>query len=62
MGEEGRKIVLILDNFSGHYVEEEFPNIMLLFISPNMTSLCQPLDMGAIAKVKQGLLIMQIAV
>jgi len=48
-------LICILDNFSGHYVEEEFPNIMLFSISPNITSPCQPLDIGAIAQIKQAL-------
>jgi len=52
---EGRAIILILDNFSGHFIEEEFSNVTVLFIAANMTAICQPLDMGCIANIKQGL-------
>lgn len=47
-----RKILMILDNFSGHAIEKEFSNIKLLFLPPNTTSLIQPLDQGIINSFK----------
>ncbi|KAG0426074.1 Tigger transposable element-derived protein 6, partial [Dictyocoela muelleri] len=40
---EGRKILLLLDNFSGHK-RENMTNIELMFFPPNCTSIIQPLD------------------
>lgn len=50
---ENRKVLLLLDNFSAHRVENlDLPNIELLFLPANTTSICQPLDLGIIANVK----------
>ncbi|OAD67722.1 hypothetical protein PHYBLDRAFT_151250 [Phycomyces blakesleeanus NRRL 1555(-)] len=38
------KMLLILDNFSGHIVDYVPTNVELLFLSPNTTSHLQPLD------------------
>ncbi|OAD74876.1 hypothetical protein PHYBLDRAFT_111325, partial [Phycomyces blakesleeanus NRRL 1555(-)] len=38
------KVLLILDNFSGHKVNYVPTNVELLFLSPNTTSHLQPLD------------------
>ena len=55
MKKEDRKILLLVDNFSGHYVEKEYSNVRIEFFAANMTSLIQPCDMGAIAFVKSNL-------
>ncbi|KAF7720678.1 hypothetical protein EC973_006540 [Apophysomyces ossiformis] len=39
-----RKVVLVLDNFAGHYVEYEPSNVELLFLPLNTTLHTQPLD------------------
>lgn len=43
-----RKILLLLDNFSGHYIEYVPSNIKFLFFMPNSTCKSQPLDAGII--------------
>ncbi|KIJ47446.1 hypothetical protein M422DRAFT_248844, partial [Sphaerobolus stellatus SS14] len=48
MGQRGRKIVLLLDNFSGHYVDYTPKNIQVEFFVPNLTSFVQPCDAGII--------------
>ena len=48
-----RKIVLLLVNFSGHYVDfEALENIVPIFLPPNATSVFQPLDLGIIRSFK----------
>ncbi|OAD71747.1 Homeodomain-like DNA binding domain-containing transcription factor, partial [Phycomyces blakesleeanus NRRL 1555(-)] len=42
------KVLLILDNFSGHIVDYAPTNVELLFLPPNTTSHLQPLDGGII--------------
>jgi hypothetical protein len=50
----GRKVLLILDNFSGHTSMEKIPdhirlrNTTILYLPPNMTSKIQPCDVGII--------------
>ena len=45
---ENRKILLYLDNFSGHYrkdkVEHNYSNIKIRFYPANCTSIIQPMD------------------
>lgn len=48
----GRKMVLLVDNFSGHKVPEGLERIKVIFLPPNMTSHIQPLDAGIISCVK----------
>ena len=43
LGQQGRRVLLCLDNFSGHPPELQLDNIQLLFFPPNMTS-HQPMD------------------
>ena len=45
---QSRKIVLFIDNFSGHNIEYNPTNIKLEFFAPNMTPFVQPLDAGII--------------
>ena len=48
------KALLILDNCTGHAdnVNADFPNIEVVFLPPNTTSLLQPMDMGVISTFK----------
>ena len=47
-GQQGRRVLLCLDNFSGHPPELQLDNIQLLFFPPNTTSNSQPMDQGII--------------
>ena len=51
---ENRKILLFLDNFSGHNVEAiaKLTNVKVVFFPANCTSKLQPLDQGIIANFK----------
>ena len=49
---ENRKILLFLDNFSGHNITASLTNITVKFYPPNCTSVIQPLDQGIIANFK----------
>ena len=49
---QNRKIVLLIDNFSGHSIEYRPTNIKLEFFAPNMTPFVQPLDAGIIRCLK----------
>ncbi len=46
-----RKILLVMDNFSGHIIPEP-SNIKFIYLPPNSTSIIQPLDQGAIKVLK----------
>lgn len=51
-----RRILLLLDNFSGHGSAEcmpALPNIEVKFLPPNTTSRLQPMDAGIIASLKR---------
>lgn len=52
MRNAGRNIVMLLDNFSGHFIEYEPRNIRLEYFEPNLTSFVQPCDAGIIRCVK----------
>ena len=53
MKQTNRKILLLLDNFSGHkWCEEKVTNIKVLFFSPNLTPFVQPADAGIIRCLK----------
>ena len=52
MKAQKRKVLLILDNFSGHIVDYVPTNVELLFLPPNTTSHLQPLDGGIIKAFK----------
>jgi DDE superfamily endonuclease/Tc5 transposase DNA-binding domain len=48
-----RPTVLLLDNFAGHKVDdEEFKNLIIIWLPANSTSVTQPLDGGIIAAMK----------
>ncbi|KIJ48340.1 hypothetical protein M422DRAFT_45354 [Sphaerobolus stellatus SS14] len=48
MHQQERKIILLLDNFSGHYVDYIPKNIQVEFFAPNLTSFVQPCNGGII--------------
>lgn len=54
LNQEGRSVLLLVDNFSGHQepLEHQLSNIRLEFFAPNLTSHVQPLDAGIIASWK----------
>nr|XP_034194539.1 jerky protein homolog-like [Osmia lignaria] len=50
------KVLLILDNFSGHKLSDEEMDdgyFQIMFLPPNTSSLIQPMDQGVIAKFKK---------
>ena len=51
---QGRKILLFVDNFSGHNFEGTLTNVKLVYFPANCTSILQPLDQGIIASFKVG--------
>ena len=53
LGQQGRRVLLCLDNFSGHPPELQLDNIQLLFFPPNTTSHSQPMDQGIIENLKR---------
>lgn len=46
------KVLLILDNASVHPDDLSHPNVKIIFLPPNTTSLIQPLDQGVISTFK----------
>ncbi|KIK74871.1 hypothetical protein PAXRUDRAFT_174439 [Paxillus rubicundulus Ve08.2h10] len=46
--DQGQKVWLWIDNFSGHDISYKPTNIHFEFFEPNMTSFVQPLDAGTI--------------
>lgn len=52
MGFQKRKILLFLDNAGSHHRELNLKNIKIIFLPPNTTSVCQPLDQGIIQNFK----------
>lgn len=49
---QGKKILALVDNFSGHKIEN-LSNIELMFLPENTTSVLQPLDLGVISSFKR---------
>lgn len=49
---EKRKVLVILDNFSGHDEHLKLSNIEMVYLPPNCTSILQPLDLGIIKNFK----------
>lgn len=49
---QNRRICLLIDNFSGHYINYEPRNIQVEFFEPNLTSYVQPCDAGIIRTIK----------
>ncbi|KIJ38374.1 hypothetical protein M422DRAFT_50071 [Sphaerobolus stellatus SS14] len=52
MGRQNHHVVLLLDNFSGHYISYEPQNIDIQFFEPNLTSFVQPCDASIIQCLK----------
>ena len=52
MGIKNRKVILFIDNCSAHNKKVELQNVQVQYFPPNVTSKCQPLDMGIIASFK----------
>jgi hypothetical protein len=52
MQRQNRLIVLVIDNFSGHYIAYQPKNIEIVYFEPNITSHIQPLDAGIICCFK----------
>ena len=50
--EDGRKILLLQDNFSGHIVPDTLTNIHVENFAPNLTAHVQPNDQGIIGSFK----------
>ncbi|XP_055634227.1 tigger transposable element-derived protein 1-like [Toxorhynchites rutilus septentrionalis] len=46
------RVLLVIDNAPGH-LRVEHPNVQIVFLPPNTTSLIQPLDQGIIATFKR---------
>lgn len=51
MKKQGRKVLLFLDNATSH-PKIELENVRIVFLPPNTTSHCQPLDQGIIQNFK----------
>lgn len=51
MRRQKRKILLLVDNATSHF-HQDFSNLKILFLPPNLTSEVQPLDRGIIQSVK----------
>jgi hypothetical protein len=56
---EGRKVLLLMDNFSGHELAVQLvgglqglSNVRIVWLPPNTTSKWQPMDQGIIASFK----------
>lgn len=52
MGIQKRKILLFVDNAGSHPRELNLKNVKIIFLPPNTTSVCQPLDQGIIHNFK----------
>jgi hypothetical protein len=52
MRNAGRHICLLLDNFTGHYIDYKPHNIRLEYFAPNLTAHVQPCDAGIIRCIK----------
>lgn len=52
MGIQKRQVLLFLDNACSHPRELKIKNVKIIFLPPNTTSVCQPLDQGIIQNFK----------
>lgn len=53
MKKEKRNILLFMDNATCHPTDNTFSNVKVIFLPPNTTAFCQPLDQGVIQAFKQ---------
>jgi guanylate kinase len=44
MADQGRHVLLFVDNCSAHTVTNDYSNIKIIFLPPNTTSRLQPMD------------------
>ena len=49
---EVRKIALLIDNCPAHPSVSDLPNVQLVFLPPNTTSVLQPMDQGLLRSMK----------
>lgn len=53
MAKQNRNVLMLMDNFAGHMVEDlQLEHVRVMFLPPNTTSISQPLDMGVISNFK----------
>ncbi|GBM80170.1 Tigger transposable element-derived protein 4 [Araneus ventricosus] len=52
LAKKKRKIVLLIDNYTAHIEPSNFQWIKVVFLSPNTTSVLQPMDQGVIRSLK----------
>jgi hypothetical protein len=52
MKRNDRKVLLFLDNFSGHLIDSHLTNVKIHFLPPNCISVLQPMDQGIIQAFK----------
>lgn len=50
----GRRVALLWDNCPGHIIKSDDPQITVMFLPPNVTSVYQPMDMGILHALKCG--------
>ena len=50
---QNRKVLLVVDNFSGHKIQTSLSNIEMAFLKPNLTSVLQPADLMVISTIKK---------
>lgn len=48
----GKKVALLWDNCPGHIIKNDDPQIVIIFLPPNVTSVYQPMDMGILFALK----------
>ena len=53
LGQQGRRVLVCLDNFSGNPPKLQLNNIQLVFFPPNTTANSQPMDQGIIENLKR---------
>ena len=53
LGQQGRRMLLCLDNFCGHPPELQLDNIQLVFFPPNNTANSEPIDQGIVENLKR---------
>ena len=53
LGQQGRRVLLCLDNFSGHPPDLQLENIQLIFFPPTTTANSQPMNQGIIENLKR---------
>ena len=53
LGQQGRRVLVCLDNFSGHPPELQLNNIQQVFFPPNTAANSQPMDQGIIENFKR---------